>query len=35
MTLIRVQVDFNELNALVDDLTDVVYFTLVSAASGG
>jgi len=27
MTLIRVQVDFNELNALVDDLTDVVYFS--------
>ncbi len=25
MTLIRVQVDFNDLNALVDDLMDVVY----------
>ncbi len=27
MALMRVQVDFNDLNALVDDLTDVVYFS--------
>ncbi len=27
MAVMRVQVDFNELNAIVGDLTDVVYFS--------